>query len=93
MQTLSTGRLTPPSLVRGGTPPSLAGFFAPRLAPGIAALWETLPFVEIGERPRPTLAEPGADPDATTLDPTSDWVAWGAMLLALCLVLSALLIQ
>lgn len=85
--TLSSGALTAAPLVRPGTSPEAADFLAPRLAPGLSAPWEALPFVEIGERPRPALAGPAARPD-----PTGDWIAWGALLLALCLILSALLI-
>lgn len=87
VQTLSTGRLTAPPLVRSGAPAALAPFYAPRVTPAVPAAWETLPFVEVGEGPRPTLA-----PSSPDLDPANDWIAWGAMLLALCLVLSALLI-
>lgn len=87
VETLSTGRLTAPSPVRSGTPPALAGYFAPRLAPGATAAWESLPFVEAGERPHPSVAGPAANDD-----PLHAWIAWGALLLALCLVLSALLI-
>lgn len=61
--------------------------FAPRLQPGAATAWEMLPLVEVGEQPTPTLA-----PAALHADSTTDWIAWGIMLLVLCLVLSALLI-
>jgi hypothetical protein len=61
--------------------------FAPRLQPGAATAWEMLPLVEVGEQP--TLAPVVG---ATPADPTGDWIAWGVMLLAFCLVLSALLI-
>lgn len=84
---LSSGALTTPALVQSGTPPAMMDFLAPRLAPGLSTPWEALPLVEIGERPQPALAG-----TAAILDPTGDWIAWGALLLALCLVLSALLI-
>lgn len=60
--------------------------FAPRLQPGAGAAWEALPFIEVGEQPTPSLAA------ITATDSTGDWIAWGTMLLVLCLVLSALLI-
>lgn len=84
---LSSGALTAPSPIRTGTPPALAGFYAPRLAPGAVTPWESLPFVEVGERP-----QLGPADAAVESDPTHEWIAWGALLLALCLVLSALLI-
>jgi hypothetical protein len=73
--------------VAAAIPPELAQWFAPRLNPGAATPWEALPFVECGERPR---VSPVGSPPAP--DASADWTAWGAMLLALCLVLSALLI-
>jgi hypothetical protein len=85
--TLSSGVPATPPLVQTGTPPEMTDFLSPRLAPALSAPWEALPFVEIGESPRPALAGP-----APSADPTGDWIAWGALLLALCLVLSALLI-
>ncbi len=82
--------------------------FAPRLQPGAASAWEMLPFIEVGEQPTPALAaSTTAMPttymptafvpitstlSGTSADPTGDWIAWGIMLLVLCLVLSALLI-
>lgn len=87
VMTLSSGTMAAPALVQTGTPPAVADFFAPRLAPALTVPWEALPFVETGESPRPALAGPMA-----ISDPTGDWIAWGALLLALCLVLSALLI-
>src|SRR5690606_15431863 len=87
VQTLSAGRLAPPPLVRSGVPAALAPFYAPRVTPAAPAAWETLPFVEAGAGPRPTLAPPTPD-----IDPADGWIAWGTVLLALCLVLSALLI-
>jgi hypothetical protein len=61
--------------------------FAPRLQPGAPTAWEMLPFVEVGEQPIPALAMGSAPSDSTT-----DWITWGVMILAFCLVLSALLI-
>lgn len=91
--TLSTGALAAPAAVATGAPPDMALWLAPRLQPGAPAPWEALPFAEVGERPLPPLAEPGSAARATgETDPTAGWIAWGAMLLALCLVLSALLI-
>ncbi len=87
VQTLSTGRLAPPALAHSGAPAALAPFYAPRVTPAVPAAWETLPFVEVGEGPQPALA-----PSTLDTDPADDWIAWGTMLLALCLVLSALLI-
>jgi hypothetical protein len=46
-----------------------------------------LPFVEVGEQPTPSLALTTA-----THDPTSDWIAWGVMMLAFCLVFTSFLI-
>jgi hypothetical protein len=89
--TLSSGALAPPAPVATGTPPSLALWLSPRLQPGAPAPWEALPFAEVGERPQPMLAQSNSPLDPAA-DPIGDWIAWGAMLLALCLVLSALLI-
>jgi hypothetical protein len=86
LATLTTGAAAPPTAVASGTPPDVAPWLAPRLQPGAPAPWEALPLVEAGERPA---AVPAGAP---LLDPMADWIAWGAMLLALCLVLSALLI-
>jgi hypothetical protein len=69
------------------TPQELGIQFAPRLQPGATTAWEMLPFVEVGEQPTPSLAM-----RSVSADPTGDWIAWGVMLLAFCLVLSALLI-
>lgn len=71
--------------------PEMGIQFAPRLQPGAATAWEMLPFVEVGEQPTPALAVSSASVDPAG-DPTADWIAWGVMLLALCLVVSALLI-
>lgn len=68
------------------TTPDIAGHFAPRRLPGAVAAWESLPFVEAGDR-RTLPGDRQTTPDALT-----DWVGGGVMLLALCLVLSALLI-
>lgn len=87
VSTLSSGALTVPLPIRTGTPPALVSFYAPRLAPGAPAPWEALPFVEVGERP-----QLGPADTAVESDPTYEWIAWGVLLLALCLVLSALLI-
>jgi hypothetical protein len=61
--------------------------FAPRLHPGVAPAWQAWPLWEAGDPP------PGSLQDRpVALDPVADWTAWGVMLLALCLVLSALLL-
>jgi hypothetical protein len=72
---------------KGGALPESSTQFAPRLQPGADTAWELLPFVEVGDAPTPSPIETPASPD-----PTGDWIAWGVMLLAFCLVLSALLI-
>jgi hypothetical protein len=86
--TSASGIAIPPAMVAAGTPAEYTTWLAPRLQPGAVAPWEALPFVEIGERPQPSLVAN----DTRPMDPTADWIAWGTMLLALCLVLSALLI-
>jgi hypothetical protein len=86
--TLTSGAATPPAMVAAGTPAEYTTWLAPRLQPGAVVPWEALPFVEIGERPQPGLVAN----DSRPVDPIADWLAWGTMLLALCLVLSALLI-
>jgi hypothetical protein len=81
-------QMTPaPSIARTSTPQEVGMNLAPRLQPGAATAWEMLPFVEVGEQPTPSLAL-----TATTPDPTSDWIAWGIMMLAFCLVFTAFLI-
>jgi hypothetical protein len=75
------------SAARSNLSPEMGVQFAPRLQPGAATDWEMLPLVEVGEQPTPALA---GTPIAA--DPTGDWIAWGMMLFALCLVLSAFLI-
>lgn len=69
-----------------GTTPDVASRFAPRLLPGAVANWESLPCIEAGDRPALPADRP-LPPDTLT-----DWIGGGVMLLALCLVLSALLI-
>lgn len=64
--------------------------FAPRLVPGAAMSWETLPLLEIGEQPPAPTVEGVAVVEETGT--AVDWPAWGALLLAFCLVLSAVLI-
>jgi hypothetical protein len=68
--------------------------FAPRLHPGSAAAWEMLPLVEVGEQPATTPAgtQELAGSALHSSDPLGDWIVWGVMLFAFCLVLSALLI-
>jgi hypothetical protein len=82
-----TQRSSSTSATKAGTAQEMGGQFAPRLQAGAATAWEMLPFVEVGEQPTPAL--PAAP---IIIDPTGDWIAWGVMLLAFCLVLSALLI-
>lgn len=84
---MTVASVTAPDAVKSSIPHELVGQVAPRLQPGAATAWETLPFVEAGELPTPPLAL-----SAAISDPTGDWIAWGVMLLAFCLVLSALLI-
>jgi hypothetical protein len=89
---LTVGSIATPGTVKPSIPNELVGQIAPRLQPGAATAWEALPFVEVGEQPIPPLALSSLALTATRSDPTSDWIAWGVMLLAFCLVLSALLI-
>lgn len=79
--------LAEPAAPRLGLTADLAAQFAPRLHPGAPLAWEALPFAEVGEHAGPSL-ENGGD----GANPGGDWVAWGVMVLAFCLVLSALLI-
>lgn len=81
-------QMTPaPSIARASTPQEVGMNLAPRLQPGATTAWEMLPFVEVGEQPTPALALTTA-----THDPVSDWIAWGIMMLAFCLVFTAILI-
>jgi hypothetical protein len=80
-----------PSAAQSGSAAEMGVHFAPRLQPGAATAWEMLPFIEVGEQPTPALAVTTATVDPAG-DPTGDWIASGVMLLALCLVLSSLLI-
>lgn len=82
--------LTPPGL-RDTIAAHWALEFAPRLEPAAAAGWESLPFVEMGESGIPLAPVPSAAPDGDEI-PSIDWAAWGTLLLALSLVLSAVLI-
>jgi hypothetical protein len=79
----------------GGTttaqPLGMGAHLAPRLQPGVATPWEMLPLLEAGEQPLPASAA-GSPSSRAFHDPADDWIAWGVMLVALCLVLSALLI-
>jgi hypothetical protein len=84
---ITVASVTAPDAMKPTIPHELVEQVAPRLQPGAATAWETLPFVEVGELPTQSLAL-----SAATSDPTNDWIAWGVMLLAFCLVLSALLI-
>ncbi|MCC6454969.1 MAG: hypothetical protein IT328_08515 [Caldilineaceae bacterium] len=70
-----------------GTAQEIGIHFAPRLQPGAPTAWEMLPFVEVGEQPIPPLAM-----TPVPSDPTADWTTWGVIILAFCLILSALLI-
>lgn len=82
-------------------PLGMGAQLAPRLQPGVATSWESLPLLEAGEQP-PFGMDVGLDAIAAQAtvntgmnpvnDPTNDWIVWGIMLLAFCLVLSALLI-
>jgi hypothetical protein len=75
--------------IKGSTPLELGVLLAPRLQPAAATSWEMLPLVEVGEQP--LIHAPGAAAGVSG-DSTGDWIVWGVMLLALCLVLSAFLI-
>jgi hypothetical protein len=60
---------------------------APRLHAGVAPTWEAWPLWEAGDPP------PGALQDAPAIaDPAADWMAWGVMVLTLCLVVAAFLL-
>ena len=59
----------------------------PRLHAGARPRWETWPLLEAADPPPGPLVDRPVTPDTAT-----DWTAWGVMLLALCLVLSALLL-
>jgi hypothetical protein len=76
----------------GGALPESSTHFTPRLQPGADTAWEMLPFVEVGEAPVTSAVATAPLGTGATIDPTGDWIAWGVMLLAFCLVLSALLI-
>jgi hypothetical protein len=88
---LANQSLSPSGVAKSSTAPEMGVQFAPRLQPGANTAWEMLPFVEVGEQPTPALAMATASVDPAG-DPTGDWIAWGIMLFALCLVISALLI-
>ena len=82
---------------RGAQPLGMGAQFAPRLQAGVATPWEMLPLLEAGEQSAhgTDAAFPQSSPQSlvdTDNDPTGDWIVWGIMLLAFCLVLSALLI-
>jgi hypothetical protein len=79
--------LAEPAAPRLGLTADLAAQFAPRLQPGAPPAWEALPLIEVGETTGAALDTPQG-----TADPAGDWIAYGAMVLAFCLVLSALLI-
>lgn len=88
LTTALASQMTPaPSIARSTTPQEMGMNLAPRLQPGAATAWEMLPFVEVGEQPTPTLALTTA-----THDRSSDWIAWGVMMLAFCLVFTSFLI-
>ncbi len=59
--------------------------FAPKTQPGAPTPWEALPFVEVGERAQPPV---GGAP--ALVDASADWIAWGAMLLAVALLILAI---
>jgi hypothetical protein len=69
------------------TPLEVRWLLAPKMAPGRPAPWEALPFLEIGEQPRVPL--PAVPPEP---DPTTDWIAWSVLLLAVFLILFAMLV-
>lgn len=78
---------------RGVSPLELGFQVAPHLQPGTATPWELLPLVETGEQPATTTQHTTQHSALhSASDPTGDWIAWGVMLLAFCLVLTALLI-
>jgi hypothetical protein len=59
----------------------------PRLHAGVSPRWDAWPLLEAGDPPPSPLQDQAVAPD-----PAADWTAWGVMLLALCLVLSAFLL-
>lgn len=72
-----------------GVPAYLALELAPRLLPGAVVAWESLPFLDVGEARQVPLPSADAPHQAPAL---TDWTGWGALLLALGLVLAAVLV-
>ncbi len=60
---------------------------APRVHAGVLPRWAMWPLLEAADPPPGPLLDRPLAPDSA-----ADWTAWGVMLLALCLVLSALLL-
>ena len=105
LATLATLPATQATLPTLAPPVGLAATLTPRLYPGAATAWEALPLLEVGEQPQalgsslvtneqPATGLLAVGPLTTDrlADPLQEWIAWGVMLLALCLVLSALLV-
>ena len=65
---------------------------APRLHAGAPPRREAWPLLEAGDPREPFGCGPLLDRTVRERDPAADWTVWGVMLLALCLVLSALLL-
>ncbi len=68
-----------------------APIFQPQSRPGAPTPWETLPFVQAGIDASALLLVPPTD-GASAAEPTADWLAWAALLLALLLVILAILL-
>ena len=72
-------------------------YFAPRSQPGMSIPWDSLPFLETYD-PQPFAArgeapgDEGAGTEESHGDPTQDWLAWTALLLALFLILLAVVL-
>jgi hypothetical protein len=91
LATLTGGGHAPAPAVATGTPAEAAGWLSPCIHPGAAAPWEALPLTEVGEQlPAHTLADVEGELPAAASG--LDWMGYGGILLALCLVLTALLI-
>lgn len=80
--------VTAPALGEG-IPAHVALELAPRLLPGATVPWEAFPFLDVGEARQ---VPPAAAHGQTVPPSLTDWTGWGALMLALGLLLSAVLI-